>query len=162
RQRGEVLLRGAIDPVQVFDQDDERLTHTGAQEGLVDSVKNPSLRLLRTTSSEPSGTVAETQQMQEILGGPGELQSEVRECGLDLVRHAFGRVRLDDSAQRLHDIDHGKIRNGLAEREAVALEEGGRLPGEAPAELEEQARLADSGLAGNPYDLPLPMRGQLA
>ena len=60
-----------------------------------------------------------------------------------------------DAPELVHD---RQDRNGLAERDALALKPGRVLTGlgQSPAKLEEQPRFPDAGLARHEHDLPPP------
>src|SRR5262249_4425675 len=68
-------------------------------------------------------------------------------------------VAVFDVEGRLADFEHGQIRGGLAVGDAVALEPGDTLDGEAAAELIEEARLADARLAGDADDVAVSGSG---
>ena len=69
-QRGEKLLRGGVDPVQVFDGEDERVLLTALEPELPQRRKGVRLQRVRADARQLRGSRLNPQQMQEIWSRP--------------------------------------------------------------------------------------------
>src|SRR5438132_2006282 len=156
------LLRVAVDPLQVLDQDDERpILGTPQHEGF-DRFDRPTLalRLVQTLALQLSR--GQREQVLEVGQCPLERRIQPAHAGLELLDLlAFGLALLQPEG-RLEELDNDVEWQRWAVGQAVALDiREGRLEPLA-LQLVEQARLADAGLAHDRDDLAAAAPGPLA
>src|SRR5262245_45818611 len=142
-----------IDPVEILEQDQERLYLALAQEQSLDAIERP-LASLRRVEPFPLG----------IVGGQVEQPQQRRERGLEgsierqeLPRHFLedlaGVIAVLDLKVGAEEIDDRQNRGRLAIRDRAALDHEPALGAMRAREVPVQAGLADARLAEDPDDL---------
>src|SRR5437879_10133313 len=155
------LLRVAVDPLQVLDQDDERaLLGTPQHEGL-DRVDRPRLALGRGETLPLQLSRGQREQVLEVGQRPLERRIQPAHAGLELLDLLARGLALLQPEGRLEELDNDVEWQRWAVGQAVALDiREGRLEPLA-LQLVEQARLADAGLAHDRDDLAAAAPGSL-
>ena len=151
-ERGEILLGRTVDPVQVLDDDDQRRVTALLDDELPQRLEDPRLRHLRREGREPL-VVRDVEEMEEIGRRFEQVETRLQEVRAGLVRDLAHGIALRDAAQRPEHVEHRQVRDRQAVRAALPLDVGHRPSGQALAELEDQARLADAGFAADADDL---------
>ena len=158
-QRGQVRLGGAVDPVHVLDGHHERLPAARGHAHAHQRLQRPRAHGLRAETREPL-VRGPAQEVQEEGGPFVGVEAESAECPPHLVGDDVAGIHLGEAAGGADEIENGEKRRPGAVRHALALEISHLAGGQALAELVEQARLADAGLAGDAHEPALPAHGQ--
>src|SRR5437016_1098902 len=156
------LLRVAVDPLQVLDQDDERPLLGAPQHEGLDRFDRPTLalRLVETLALQLSR--GQREQVFEVGPRPLERRIQPAHAGLELLDLVALGLALLQPEGRLEELDDDVEWQRGAVGQAVALDiREGRLEPLA-LELVEQSRLADAGLAHDRDDLAAAAPGPLA
>ena len=139
--------------MQVLNHDDQRTAATVAKMHLAQHPEGAHLDGLGAEPTEDIGLLFQAEQVQEIRCEVGAIHTELGELRAHFGGDDFRRVRVAQSALGPHEIEHGRVGNGTAEREASSFEVPGVPRAERAAELEEHPRLADAGLAYHSHRL---------
>jgi hypothetical protein len=146
-QETQQLFRGGVNPVQVFDDEHERLLRGGAQEMRLQRTHRLTAAPDRIQGFGRRVAHMQGQQAADERQRPGERATEGSLAAFELRTRLRLVVAVVDAEESAHPVADGIEGGGVGVRAAVPLEPGVRLAGEALAKLVEQARLADSNAA---------------
>ena len=152
-QRLHVRLRCPVDPVQVFDRHDQRPAAAAVEAHLAQDQEHPGLDGLGAQLGERLGALGHAEEVEQVRRRQEGVQSRGADAGPDLGDDRLRRVALRDPAALAQHLDDGRVGRGRRVGGAVALEVGDRFAGQALAQLEEQAGLADARFAAHADDL---------
>jgi hypothetical protein len=151
---GQILFGGGVRPMQVL-VDEHVRTYLGGSHGQrADGVEEsrPALRRIQIEKTRIAGI--DREQEAQMREDRPQVFPEQQHVALDLPdHHLLGVTFLDPEGPPEH-VDEGVEGDGTPKGHAVPLEPE-RLVGQTATKLEEQARLADAGLAGDEDDLSL-------
>ncbi len=160
--RGEEVLGGLVDPVEVLDLQEDQAAAAGVEEDLAQHGEGPRLERLRAELGERLGPLLDVQQAQEIGQGLLGIEIRAREALADPGGDGNRPIPLADPPFVAQHVEERKVRDSGAIGEAAAGEPGrGRAPA-AAAELVEEARFARARLARDAHHLSMAALGLLA
>ena len=146
----EALLGRPVHPVKVLDLQHERLLAAPAQAQLSQGLEGPRLDDFRAERLQPARRVLPAEQAKEIGLLRVGVHADLLEPEAHLLRDRLRGVGVDEPAVSPDDVHHGDVRDGRAVGEAPALKVRNAQVHQAVAELEEEPRLPDPGLADDP------------
>jgi hypothetical protein len=152
--QGQKLLRRRVDPVHVLVDHQNRLVRRERHELVHERFERQLLLALR----------GQIERRVTLAGRHAEQRGDQRHRTLELVRPAcqqsfqlvearLGRITAREGRGALQMLDHRMQRAGLVIRGALVGQPDMRLAGDALAQLTDQTRLADAGLAGKQHHL---------
>ena len=148
------LLRRPIDPVEVLDHHDLRPPLGRAQDHSAERLEDTAAALAGIERGDRGVGRAEREEVAQVGRRRAHVVADRRDGTLDLRHRDVVGITLVDAHPPLEKIDE-RVKGGrAAEGEAMPLAPVGVA--RAPAELVEQARLADSRLADDKHDLAVP------
>src|SRR4029450_253036 len=148
------VLRRLVDPLQVFDGQDDRPAPATAKNHLVQRLDSPGLDRLGAERGHALGPLPSSEEVEEERGPLLRLHREHLEPGVDLFEDALRAVSLDDTQHAPKDVDDRKVGDRVAVREAAPLEVRYVVLAQASPKLVQQSGLSDTGLAHDSHDLP--------
>jgi hypothetical protein len=173
-QRGQALFRRGVDPVEVLDDEQAWPPARPLQHELAQGLEGPHLDRRRGKRGERLRALRDAEEAEEIGRRAGGLDPDFLEPSPDLLGDGVWAVALGDAEVGSEDIQDREIGNGAGVGLAAPFQVGDPplgLAEEPLAELVEQARLPDAGLAEQTDDLavaaqcilePAPQEAELA
>ena len=155
-QRVEAFLRRAVDPLEILAHEHDRPLPAAPEAHLPEGIHGPGPDRLRREHAQPLGLLLHPEEVVQVDRPLLRVHPELLEPRAHLPGHRGRAVALRDVEAPPEDRDDGQVGNGAPVREAVALEPGDALAPEALLQLQEQAGLADPGLAHDAHDLAAP------
>ena len=155
-QLGQELLRRAVDPVRVFDDQKQRSTGFREQQ-LAQRLERSALQRGRIEREELSVTGRDVERVMKVAT-EFRVHAQLLERRADLRSDALTVVVRRDPARLPHQIKDREIGNCRPERQATTLKRD-RVHLRRELQLVSQPRLAEAGVAGNADDLSLRRRG---
>ena len=147
--------------MRVLHHQEQRRLPAGLERDVAEHLEGAGLERLRGQLFRHLAARAGIQQLKQPRERALRLQAQGANSGAHLLRHRRGVVRLSEAEDQPQQPPHGKVRDRAALREAVGLQaEHGRAE-EAAAELGDEPRLADAGLADHTDDPPAPLARHL-
>src|SRR6185295_749568 len=141
-ERARVLLRCLVDPLEILGQDHEWPPPAFPQGELTQQLGAPALDGLRAKGRDLLGSAPDAQQVPQVRGGLGRVETHLVERPVELLPDGLGAVGLRDPAALAQDVENRKIRNAAPVGKTPPLEEGQRAPALRLAKLVKKARLA--------------------
>ena len=149
----------AVDPVEVLEDDEQRLDLALAQEQTLDRLQGP-LAALRRVERRPRGVVhRHVQQRQERGHGGLEGLVQRQELAGDLLADGPRIVLVLNLQVSLEQVDHGQIRRGLPVGDRAGLHDEPAVGPMGVGDLPHQPRLAHAGLPDEGHELAMPRGG---
>ncbi len=154
-ERAEELIRGAVDPVKVLDEKDQRPPLGKRRHELHDGLERPRPHRVRCHAAEIHRDAEEVQDVGAALRFVGRRPEAALELRLDGGR----RIGVEEPAELTDDGRDREVGRRGAVRDASPFRVDGRRRRESVAQLEHQARLADAGLADDAHDVTVAGQG---
>ncbi len=148
-----------VDPVEVLEDDEERLRASLAQEQLSDRLER-ALTAPHGGQGGPRGVVDRHLEEREQHGQDRfEVAIERQELPRDLLAHLPMVVALPDPEVGLEEVDHREPGTGPTIGDRAGLEDQPVMDAMRADQLVDEARLPDPGVADHRGDLPLSLAG---
>jgi hypothetical protein len=133
--------------VEVFDEEDERLADGGGEEDLAEGGEGAGADRFGREAVERVGRRREAEEGQEERAQLCRRKAERPDLLLDARGSCRGLALLLDAPGAREEVDEREVGDGGAVRDGAAFPAAEAVGGEGVAELEDEAGLADAGLA---------------
>ena len=157
--RGEVLLRGCVHPVEVFDDEEDRAEAAALAGHPLQRLEGAGLDRFGAQEREPVDVLplVDPEQVEEVRRRLVRVHLDFLECEAHLLDDDGRIVGLGDGAVAPQDVEDRQVRDRHAVREATPFQVGDRLAAERAAKLVDEPGLAHARLGADPDGLAVPL-----
>ena len=136
-QGRQVLLGRLVDPVPVFDDENQRPESAAAEGQLAQRLESSGLDGLRAQRVDGAALVLDAEQVEQVRHPFSRRHADLAKAGGQAIGDDIGAVAIHDPAVVPDDLDDRQVRDGPAVGDAASLEHGSGSSAERLAELVE-------------------------